>query len=164
MLKNIAILSGLCLSLFSTGPVFAGWQHTEWGMSVDEVKKNLGDQNLTRKNPNAELYETPYLVNLGGGKKLDTEAVLYFSPNVKKLYAVSVLSSNRSDCTAIQTELKFTYGNPLFTDTDGTTKNEYWLDRKNNNRVSFLIIDQKKPDHCIVRYTEPKEKNQDNGM
>lgn len=144
------------LMICAAAPCNAGWQKTEWGMSIDEVKRVMPDLNLSKINNKA--YEAKYSVTLYDGKTTDVDISLSFTQQTEKLYSVSISSTDEHQCDKILTSLRLAYGRSLFSDADIVSDNNYWIDQKNNNQIGFYY-EKQTPVVCYVDYTPPVQKN-----
>lgn len=152
------------VTLCASTPCLAGWQNTEWGMSLEEVKKIVGENNLHKPSDAIELYELPYSVGIGGSQKIAVRAFLNFSHSTKKLSSVNLLAENENDCDVLLKQLTLTYGTPILRKSGSLSDDYSWADEKHNNSVNYSVATKYKPVNCSIRYAEQKQKNEQGGL
>ena len=151
--------AALCLALvlIPTCQAQAGWQYTQWGMSMEEVlSASKGAAHPTAK---PATYPNDSLKHLLDGtyESGDFTFNVQYIFRQRKLEVVILALTNPSDCALLRLELANTYGKPQSTG-DAVSQLDKWWDETTGNVVAVLDIS---PLSCSVRYSpyhKPGEK------
>ena len=155
-----------CVIFLSLNPAIAGWQNTEWNMSIEEFQMLSTDFKYTTKNNNTGSVEItyPYFVD-----DIEMEASLFFEglPNSEILSRVNLSIADPKDCLSVLGLLRATYGAPESEEStsDGLMSIWQWRDTNNENLLNYLAVGvQLSPVSCLVIYQPLPISNNSGGL
>ena len=137
------------LMFVASGPSWAGWQKTQWGMTLDEViaagegkimRYSDGSTNATI-NVELGLQAFHQLAAAQQFKAFDIDFKAYFLFRESKLSFVNVRVDNTRNIRYLMTLLRETYGNPVelkFEEQGGCKQTSAsWRDQSLSNNVTY---------------------------
>lgn len=130
----------------------AGWQETEWGMSVDEVQ-GVFESAAPSDNPKYDFKGLQ--AQLRGPYSIDgIDGIAAFGFRDQELRAVNVSFQGRSECLQIQSLAHKAYGEPKSHQSALGISLTIWSDTENGNTMSGTWGEVEGSDRmlCVLTY------------
>ena len=135
--------------------VFADWQYTKWGMTVEEVIIASNGSAIKSADTGRDVIGAKSLaIAQYFAGEFVFEANFLFDRKTQKLRYV-MLSLEKGNPNLLYEALVNRYGKPVETraSDDTNIKSARWLDRENNNNVNWVMIAMTDEVHTNVRYS-----------
>jgi len=153
--------------LFSSN-VFADWQYTRWGMTVEQVKEASKGSAVAVADPKPRLTDVarlmiPYFSESFSRESFRFVVFFYFTLDTDRLTAVDLKLHYRRDCRHLIETLKIRYGTPA-----SISRDKYeltWRDNQDGNTVVATYVPgiAGVGPFCSVLYT-PFDKESSKGL
>lgn len=130
----------------------AGWQHTEWGMTIDETEKAIGKKITEIPESNGKFYRAPFNLALSNGDRLSVTLVFGFDTEKKGLESIAFNSDIKRDCQKVIKNLELNYGSPGAIDENDVQIKFIWLDKNKDNLLEYLSFPKRTNENCVVSY------------
>lgn len=141
------------VSSFMMSPLAkAGWQNTEWGMTIDETEKAIGKKITEIPENNGKFYSAPFNLALSNGDRLSVTLVFGFDTEKKGLESIAFHSDIKSVCRKVIQNLELNYGSPGAIDESDFDIRFTWLDKNKDNLLEYLSLSKQTYDNCLVSY------------
>jgi hypothetical protein len=132
--------------------VYADWQYTKWGMSVDAVVKasnGIAKPDL-KSQANSTGFATSLLVAPYKAGRFEFTAHFLFDKQTQGLSRVDLKLKKPSECSSVWRELGDKYGEPkIEKEVSRIMEGATWWDEKANNGITIIQIGN---NDCTIWY------------